>query len=217
MQKATFTVRPGLIVEVEAATQLELFAELASAAEVFGEAACGLCGCKAVYPIHRHSGKYEFEEWACPECGARLSMGRTMEGGRLFPVRALTAEGKPDREHGTRGTHRGWTKYRGESNGDGPRTPVPAKRDEGPKTPTPGYRPPTRAEAGAPISAQQWDQLKTELAARFISPAAFLACYGYQQPRDILARDFDALLRDAKNPPDQLRACQKQGKFGRTH
>jgi hypothetical protein len=116
--KATFQVRSDLCVEVEAETQKDLFRELAAAAEIFGERQCGLCSSANIVPIFRTvtQGKktFEYPEWACQACGAKLAMGSMMEGGRLFPHRKLDASGKPDREHGTTGQHHGWTQYRGD-------------------------------------------------------------------------------------------------------
>jgi hypothetical protein len=116
--KANYEVRGNLIVEVEAETQRELFHELASACEVFGEKKCGLCGSADIAPIHRtvvqNRKVFEYAEWHCLGCQARLSLGCTMEGGKLFPHRKLGRAGKPDRERGMFGKHGGWTKFRGE-------------------------------------------------------------------------------------------------------
>jgi hypothetical protein len=116
--KANYKVRGNLIVEVAAETQRDLFHELSSAFEVFGEKKCGLCGSAEIVPVHRtvvqNRKVYEYAEWSCLGCQARLSLGATMDGGRLFPHRKLNRAGKPDREHGTFGKHGGWTKYRGE-------------------------------------------------------------------------------------------------------
>lgn len=202
MQRGIYTIRPGLTIEVEAATQVELFEELASAAEVFGERECGLCHSEAIYPVYRHVGKLEFAEWACPDCGARLSLGNTMEGGRLFPIRALTAEGKPDREKGSRGEHNGWTKYRGPASDGGPPTPTPRKAA-------------APAEAGGPspagISREQWQQLQAELRGHFISDRAFLRRWGVESPRELPAQHFGQLLEIARKPDDKLRAAQQKG------
>jgi hypothetical protein len=116
--KANYKVRGNLIVEVEAETQRELFHELASACEVFGEKTCGLCGSADILPVHRtvvqNRKVYEYAEWSCLGCQARLNLGSNMEGGRLFPHRKLDRAGKPDREVGTFGKHGGWTTFRGE-------------------------------------------------------------------------------------------------------
>jgi hypothetical protein len=49
-------------------------------------------------------------------CRARLSLGTSNdEAAWLFPIRKLTAEGKPHRETGSYGPHQGWTMFRGET------------------------------------------------------------------------------------------------------
>lgn len=108
--KASFRVRPDLTVEVEGETHKDLFRELAGVCEVFGEQTCGLCGGAEIVPAFRTVGQgkktFEYPEWHCQGCGARLSLGSMMEGGRLFPHRKLDSAGKPDREHGTFGAPR---------------------------------------------------------------------------------------------------------------
>lgn len=230
----------GRVVEVEGATQADLFRELSGAVEVFGETHCGCCGGDAIVPIARVAEGYEFFEWACtdPNCGARLSMGvRKDQPGRLFPNRKLDAQGKPDWKNGERGDHNGWTRYHGPGT-EAPPTPAPTKREpaaaapSAPHTPqpqrrevtgaerraagtvtstvqSPGYVPPTRAAAGAPISADQWADIQTALKSRMISPAAFLRRFGYAQPRDIKAADYDELIEAARNPDADLLAEQR--------
>jgi hypothetical protein len=134
--KASYTVRPGLTVEVEGENQAKLFAELSSAAEVFGEQSCGVCASDEIVPVARTVDKFTFYEWACtePECGARLSLGQRKDGdGRLFPKRKLDADGKPNMENGQPGDHGGWTRYHGpgteqEAQRPQQRTPHPAQQ-----------------------------------------------------------------------------------------
>jgi hypothetical protein len=166
--KATYTVRPGLSVEVEAPTQKQLFEELASAAEVFGELGCACCGGTDLAPYYRHvtQGKatFEYPEWRClnPQCDARLSLGTTMEGGRLFPIRQLDAQGRASRKHGTHGEHRGWTKFKGAAADDGEttapaaaatRTTAPPSHERPtPQTPPEGTRRPPVTDTAPPQS-----------------------------------------------------------------
>ena len=128
--KASFQARPDLCVEVEGETHKDLFRELAGACEVLGERQCGLCESATIVPAYRTvtQGKktFEYPEWHCLRCGARLSMGCMMEGGRLFPHRKLDGSGKPDREHGAAGKHHGWTLFKGEPKDIA--TPEPAKQ-----------------------------------------------------------------------------------------
>lgn len=122
--KAQYKVKPDLIIEIEAETQKELFQKLASAVEVFGERKCGRCGFEQITFAYRTvtQGKktYEYPEYHCGDqkCGARLSLGSAMEGGSLFPIRKLIADGpekgKPSREDGKYDSqHKGWTTYKG--------------------------------------------------------------------------------------------------------
>ncbi len=127
--KAQIRPSKNILVEVEAETQKDLFKEIASAHEVFGEKKCGLCGCEDIVPAWRTvttvKGKktetWEYPEWHCSnlKCRARLSLGTLNDGsGRLFPNRKLLENGKPatgeDRDNGRYGPHQGWTRYRGE-------------------------------------------------------------------------------------------------------
>jgi hypothetical protein len=122
-------------VQVEAETQKQLFEEWASAVEVFGEQRCGLCKSEAIAPVVRTvtHGKqeYQFHELHCqnPECRARLTFGIHQTGETLFPHRRLDPSGRPDRAAGEFGEHRGWTKYRGDSNGNGHHAKAPAISD----------------------------------------------------------------------------------------
>jgi hypothetical protein len=62
------------------------------------------------------------------DCGATLSFGQNKKGGKLFPIRKLTADGKPSRLEGTfDAKHRGWSKWRGNVDDDGERAAPPAK------------------------------------------------------------------------------------------
>lgn len=97
-------------------TQRDAFAEMAGVYEIFGETHCGLCQSTNIRPIHRVIDRFQFFEWACDDCYARLSLGQLSDNsGRLFPVRRLIpSTGKPDFKLGTPGKHRGWTQYKGQ-------------------------------------------------------------------------------------------------------
>src|ERR1700683_4973492 len=88
-------------VQVEAASQRELFTEYAAAVEVFGETHCGLCNSPEITPVVRTvvQGKesYDFYEMHCqnPQCRARLAFGVHKGGETLFPHRRLDASGRP--------------------------------------------------------------------------------------------------------------------------
>lgn len=115
--KATYRVNPGLTVEVEGATQKEVFEQLARAAEVFGAHLWQECGrCKSPghrpRPVVRTPQDFVYYELQCtnPECGARFSFGQNKDMKSLFP--------KPDP---------GWHVYTGPGH-DEPPPPQPQAR-----------------------------------------------------------------------------------------
>jgi len=120
--KASAKLTPTLVIEVEGETQKDLFHELASAHEVFGEKQCGLCSSTNVRPVWRTVSKttgkkvesFDYAEVRCDDCGAKLAFGMMMEGGRLFPKRKLNKDGQPDNE-GEYGRHKGWHKWKPEA------------------------------------------------------------------------------------------------------
>jgi hypothetical protein len=161
--KATYTARPGLSVEVEGADQPLLFAQLAAAAEIFGEPCCGLCGSIAIVPTCRTRGTFTFYEWQCtdPACGAKLKIGQRLDK-QLFPVRKLTASGqpgdaRPGQDHGTTGAHNGWTRYHGPDTENDDDAPPARSANNGRPAPTPsssaGPKTPARPAAAAPAAS----------------------------------------------------------------
>lgn len=90
---------PHVTVEFEAESQKALYKEFASAWEVFGERKCGKCDCEDIRPLWRtvkqKKKEFEYPEWQCTNCGAKLSLSSHLEGGTLYPVRKLTPEGLP--------------------------------------------------------------------------------------------------------------------------
>jgi hypothetical protein len=120
MIRLTAEVREGVSVQIEAETQKDVFQQLAQQWEIFSEGRCGLCLGDA-RPKHRvvtvGTKSYDYHEYECenPDCRARLTFGQHADGsGTLFPHRKLLPNGKPDKA-GEWGSHRGWTKYRGEN------------------------------------------------------------------------------------------------------
>lgn len=79
----------NMIIEAEAETIKELFAELARMEEVFGEQKCGKCGCKDLKFIVRNIDDNLYHELVCTNynCRAKLSYGVHKKGGGLFPKR----------------------------------------------------------------------------------------------------------------------------------
>jgi|694.fasta_scaffold00041_63 hypothetical protein len=106
-------------VEIESESVKDLFREIATLAEVLNEEKCGVCGEEHIVPKTRNVEKnkkfYEYFEMSCsnPKCRARLNFGQKQDGSGIFPIRKLDANGKPDRENGSYGSHNGWSKYKG--------------------------------------------------------------------------------------------------------
>jgi hypothetical protein len=130
MKKKAIIRACGLVLEIEADTQKDLFEGIAQTQEVFCEPNCGLCLCDKIHFVVRTTPDGTvFHELACTNqaCRATLSIGQSKKlPGRLFPIRKLTREGKPSRAEGTYDTkHRGWTRYRGSA-------PAPVVVDEKP-------------------------------------------------------------------------------------
>jgi hypothetical protein len=224
--KVQYPICPGRTVEVEGGTLADLFRDLARTVEVFGETHCGLCGGDHIAPIAREAGGFEFFEWRCldPDCGATLSMGVRKDKdtpGRLFPVRDLDAQGRPDWKTGKPGPHRGWTRYHGPGTEAPPASAAPAAAAAGPKTPRPTAAPTAAAAPARPtpagptagrITANQWEAIQAELRIWGISDAAFLERFGHATPREILAVHFLEALDSAKQPDDELMAIDKRNR-----
>lgn len=134
--KATIQPNRGISVEVEGASQKDLFKAVASAHEVFGERNCALCGSDLIVQAWRKvtvvKGKkteeYEYPEYRClarlkdgTACRARLALGTINDDtGTLYPIRKLvdTPSGQrpPNKEEneqgkGAYGPHRGWHRF----------------------------------------------------------------------------------------------------------
>ena len=63
----------------------ECFTELASAAEVFGQASCGSCGSELVVPVVREVDGNTYYEMRCQSCGCTLGFGQRKIDGKLYP------------------------------------------------------------------------------------------------------------------------------------
>jgi hypothetical protein len=68
-------------------TQKELFAQLASFQEVFGQEKCGKCDCDDLQFVVRENNENEYHELRCKKCYAKLAFGVNKKGGGLFPKR----------------------------------------------------------------------------------------------------------------------------------
>lgn len=91
-------ISPSTIIVAEADSQLELFQQLASLTEVFGEAKCNKCGGTYKYRVRTvQDGKkeYVYPELVCNnrDCRAKLAFGQTNDGA-LFPKRFQQEDGE---------------------------------------------------------------------------------------------------------------------------
>jgi hypothetical protein len=101
--KLNYKVSDKLSFELEGEGQKEIFKELASIQEIFGEEKCGLCGSSNIKYVVRNVDGNDYYELRCADCGAILAFGQHKKGGTLFPRR------KDD--DGKWLSHRGWHKY----------------------------------------------------------------------------------------------------------
>tara|TARA_B100001939_G_C16924009_1_gene610680 strand:- start:1135 stop:1470 length:336 start_codon:yes stop_codon:yes gene_type:complete len=105
IMKAKYKVGDKLEFELDGAGQKELFKEIASIQEIFGESKCGICGSENIKFVVRTVEDNEYYELRCMDCGAILSYGQHKKGGTLFPKRK-DADGNYMK-------HNGWYKYTG--------------------------------------------------------------------------------------------------------
>jgi len=101
--KAKYKVGDKLEFELDGAGQKELFKEIASIQEIFGEVKCGICGSENIKFVVRVVDDNEYYELRCMDCGAVLSYGQHKKGGTLFPKRK-DADGNYTKNNG-------WYKY----------------------------------------------------------------------------------------------------------
>ena len=103
--KASYKLSDKLQFEVEGEGQKEIFKEIASIQEIFGETACGMCGSENIKFVVRVVEDNEYYELRCMDCGATLAFGQHKQGGTLFPKRKD--------EKGEYMPNRGWYKWQG--------------------------------------------------------------------------------------------------------
>lgn len=108
---------------VEGLTQLEVFKQISMIQEVFSEKCCGLCGSEDIRYVVREVKRKNFPEIHCQNqsCLARLAFGQNQEPklGWIYPKRRLMKDGRPGKEgQGEFGKHRGWSKFKGDSDSD---------------------------------------------------------------------------------------------------
>ena len=103
--KASYKLSDKLQFEVEGEGQKEIFKEIASIQEIFGETKCGMCGSENIKFVVRVVEDNEYYELRCMDCGATLAFGQHKKGGTLFPKRK--------NEKGEYMPNRGWYKWQG--------------------------------------------------------------------------------------------------------
>lgn len=122
--KVEIKVTPNTIVTAEGDTHLDIFKQLSSLFEIFGEEKCLKCGGTYKYRVRTVTdGKktYEYPELVCTnrECRAKLQFGQS-EGGSLFPKRFKQIEGGEYvlDENGRKVVkgNWGWTRFNKETN-----------------------------------------------------------------------------------------------------
>lgn len=85
--KIFYKANDKLSFELEGSGQKEVFKELATIQEIFGETKCGLCGSTNIKFVVRNVDGNDYYELRCLDCGAILSYGQHKKGGTLFPKR----------------------------------------------------------------------------------------------------------------------------------
>ena len=85
--KVIYKLSDLLTFEIESENQKELFKELSTVGEVFGEHECGKCHSKNIRFQVRNVESNDFYEYKCNACGATLAFGCHKKGGTLFPKR----------------------------------------------------------------------------------------------------------------------------------
>lgn len=103
MIEGEIKVNDKLTLKVSAEGQKELFKNLSTVQEIFGENACGMCGDTNIKYVVRTVDDNDYFENRCGKCGAVLSYGQHKKGGTIFPKRRDS--------DGNYLENRGWHKY----------------------------------------------------------------------------------------------------------
>ena len=103
MIEGEIKVNDKLTLKISAEGQKELFKDLATVQEIFGENSCGMCGSTDIKYVVRTVDGNDYFELRCNKCGAILSFGQHKKGGTIFPKRKDS--------NGKWLENRGWHKY----------------------------------------------------------------------------------------------------------
>ena len=101
--KLKYKVNDKLELELDGNGQKEIFKELATIQEIFGEEKCGICSSSNIKFIVRTVEGNDYYELRCADCGAILSFGQHKKGETLFPKRKD--------EQGNYLPNKGWYKW----------------------------------------------------------------------------------------------------------
>ena len=93
MIEGEIKVNDKLTLKISAEGQKELFKDLSTVQEIFGENNCGMCGSTDIKYVVRTVDGNDYFELRCNKCGAILSFGQHKKGGTIFPKRK-DADGK---------------------------------------------------------------------------------------------------------------------------
>lgn len=85
--KLIYKATDKLEFEVEGTGQKEIFKELATIQEIFGEEKCGACGHDSIKFVVRNVEDNDYYELRCNNCKHVLGFGQHKKGGTLFPKR----------------------------------------------------------------------------------------------------------------------------------
>jgi translation initiation factor 2 beta subunit (eIF-2beta)/eIF-5 len=101
--KLKYKVNDKLELELDGNGQKEIFKELATIQEIFGEEKCGICSSSNIKFVVRTVEGNDYYELRCADCGAILSFGQHKKGETLFPKRKD--------EQGNYLPNKGWYKW----------------------------------------------------------------------------------------------------------
>jgi len=105
--KASYKINDKISFEIQAEGQKELFKEISTVQEIFGESNCGMCDSDDVRFVVRTVEDNDYYELRCGKCGATISFGQHKKGNTLFPKRRD--------EEGNYMSHNGWHKWQAAS------------------------------------------------------------------------------------------------------
>jgi len=111
--KVTVKCGSGFI-EAQGEGHAELWEQLASLAEAFGERQCGKCNSEDIrHVVRENDGGDKFYELHCQKvgCRARLRMSVTKKDKRFFPKRKAGKDDASGIEEGKYLPHGGWMKF----------------------------------------------------------------------------------------------------------